>query len=105
LEEDTINIYASDNTLENCYDIVLENEDYTIGNMLNYELYKTFYNDNRILNYVGFKKMHPHDDDSILRVSFDDKTKGISHVKSLLKAVVEVAIKTIVNIKGNFANI
>lgn len=105
LEEDTINIYASDNTLENCYDIVLENEDYTIGNMLNYELYKTFYNDLRILNYVGFKKMHPHDDDSILRVSFDDKTKGISHVKSLLKAVVEVAIKTVVNIKGNFANI
>jgi DNA-directed RNA polymerase subunit L len=102
LEKDEIDIHASDNTVENCYDVILENEDYTIGNILNYELYTVFYKDFKILDYVGFKKMHPHDSDSILRLALTDKTKGISTVKSFLKAVMEQSIKRLESIKGCF---
>jgi DNA-directed RNA polymerase subunit L len=102
LEKDEIDIHASDNTVENCYDVILENEDYTIGNILNYELYTVFYTDFKILDYVGFKKMHPHDSDSILRLAIYDKTKGISTVKAFLKAVMEQSIKRLESIKGCF---
>jgi DNA-directed RNA polymerase subunit L len=102
LEKDEIDIHASDNTVENCYDVILENEDYTIGNILNAELYTIFYIDLKMLDYIGFKKMHPHDPDSILRLALTDKTKGISTVKTVLKAVMEQSIKKLDSIKGGF---
>jgi DNA-directed RNA polymerase subunit L len=102
LSQDQVQIHASDNTLENCYDVILENEDYTIGNIMNYELYSVFYVDLKILDYVGFKKMHPHDNDSLLRLSLIDKTKGVSNIKTMLVAVIDAAIKKIESIKRCF---
>lgn len=102
LTQDELEIKASDNTMENCYDVTLVNEDYTIGNILNYELYTVFYTDMQFLDYVGFKKMHPHDSDSILRMAITDKTKGISNVKTMLKASIDMAIKKLHSIKGCF---
>jgi len=102
LGQDQVEIKASDNTLDNCYDITLENEDYTIGNILNYELYTVLYSDLKVLDYVGFKKMHPHDSDSILRISIIDKTKGISSIKTMLIATIDQALKKIKSIKGCF---
>lgn len=102
LEADEVEIQSSDNTLQNCYDVILENEDYTLGNILNNELYKTFYTDLKLLDYVGFKKMHPHDSYSIIRMSIVDQTKGISTVKVMLNAAIEYAVKTLRSIKGNF---
>jgi DNA-directed RNA polymerase subunit L len=102
LDQDEVPIQPSDNTLDNCYDVTLVNEDYTLGNILNYELYTVFYTDLKALDYVGFKKMHPHDDDSILRLSLTDKTKGISTVKTMVRASTEQAIKKMQSIKGCF---
>jgi DNA-directed RNA polymerase subunit L len=102
LEKDEVEIKRSDNLLENCYDITLVNEDYTIGNILNYELYSIFYTDLKLVNYVGFKKFHPHDTDSILRISLVDVTKGISTVKTILNAVIEETLTKIQSIKGCF---
>jgi DNA-directed RNA polymerase subunit L len=102
LQQDELKIKPSDNTLDNCYDVILENEDYTVGNILNYELYKIFYTEMKLLDYVGFKKLHPHDSDSIIRLSLTDKTKGISTVKTMIKAVIDQAIKHINGAKGCF---
>jgi DNA-directed RNA polymerase subunit L len=102
LTQDQTQIHPSDNTLENCYDIVLENEDYTIGNILNYQMYSVFYVDLKMLDYIGFKKMHPHDNDSLLRVSLTDKTKGIANIKTMLIASIDAAIIKIESIKGCF---
>jgi DNA-directed RNA polymerase subunit L len=97
-----ISITKSENTLENSYDIILPNEDYTIGNMLNYELFTIFYRDLKTINYVGFKKMHPHDTDSILRISLEEKSKGVATIKTMFIGVMDVAIKKINSIKGCF---
>lgn len=102
LLQDEIEIKAAENTMENCYDVTLVNEDYTVGNILNYELYTVFYTDLKILDYVGFKKLHPHDSNSIIRVTLSDKTKGISTVKTMVKAVIDEAIKKTESIKGCF---
>ena len=53
-------------------DYILDNEDYTIGNVLNYLLFKKYYAGKQTLSYCGFKKMHPHDSDSIIRLMFKE---------------------------------
>jgi DNA-directed RNA polymerase subunit L len=102
IQEDKLEIKPAISTMENCYDITLENEDYTIGNILNYELYSVFYTELNKLAYVGFKKLHPHDTDSILRVTLTDNTKGVSELKIMLIASIETAIKTLLKIRGGF---
>jgi len=102
LTSDEVDIKRSDNLLENCYDITLVNEDYTVGNILNYELYAIFYTDLKIIDYVGFKKFHPHDTDSILRISLVDKTKGIPAIKTMVISVIDEALKKFTDIKKLF---
>jgi DNA-directed RNA polymerase subunit L len=102
LSQDEVEIKPSDSTMENCYDITLVNEDYTIGNILNYELYQEFYSELKVLDYVGFKKLHPHDSDSILRICLKDKTKGVSSVKTILQGTIEQVRKKLKSIKGLF---
>lgn len=102
IQHDELEINKSDNTLDGSYDIILVNEDYTVGNILNNELYKIFYNDLKLINYVGFKKIHPHDDDSLLRISIIDTTKGKSLIKTMITSVIDESIKNIRGIKGCF---
>jgi len=102
MESDEMEISASKNTLENSYDIILQNEDYTLGNILNSELYETFYLGHTVLSYVGFKKMHPHDDDSIIRVAFKQPNAGKTNVKELLTTVFADAIRKITRIRDCF---
>jgi DNA-directed RNA polymerase subunit L len=103
LDTDEMEIKASKNTLENSYDIILQNEDYTVGNILNSELYETFYLHHEMLSYVGFKKMHPHDDDSIIRVAFVQPNAGKSNVKEILTTVMVDAIQKITRISSTFS--
>jgi DNA-directed RNA polymerase subunit L len=102
LDKDQIEIIPSDSTMDTSYDVILENEDYTVGNILNYELYDTYYRDFKKLTYVGFKKMHPHDTHSILRMAFTEPTAGKDTVRQMLAAVFETAFKEISHIKGLF---
>jgi DNA-directed RNA polymerase subunit L len=95
LDTDELEIKPSENTLENSYDITLQNEDYTVGTILNNELYETFYSQHKMLSYVGFKKMHPHDEDSIIRVAFVETTSGKSAVKEILTTVIVDAVRKI----------
>jgi DNA-directed RNA polymerase subunit L/DNA-directed RNA polymerase alpha subunit len=96
VETDEITIEPSHTTLENCYDVILENEDYTLGNILNYEIYSVFYIDLKQVTYIGFKKMHPHDNHSVLRIAFSRQDDGKSSVKIIL---IQTIKKIITNIK------
>ena len=66
-------ILTGETTMENCFDIHLENEDYTVGKILEYVLYSKFYEGDKTLNFCGFKKFHPHDTKSVIRVAFTKK--------------------------------
>ena len=74
LDSDIIPILHSETTMENCYDIVLENEDYTLGKVLEYLLYKKYYENEKIFTFCGFKKFHPHNDDSTIRIAYENPT-------------------------------
>jgi len=101
LTKDEISIFESQTTIANSYDVTLENEDYTIGNIINYEIYKNLYFENKV-SYVGFKKMHPHDTSSLLRVSFVSEADGIPQLKQYLKTLIELSIEKIGDIKSYF---
>ena len=83
IEKDELKIENSQNTMSNCFDVILENEDYTIGKVLEYFLYTKFY-ETKTLTFCGFKKMHPHDTESIIRLAYKDPVEK-STIKGHLK--------------------
>ena len=78
-------IKESNTTIPNSFDIILENEDYTIGKILEFILYDNFYNKNNILTYCGFYKPHPHINISIIRLGFVNK----ENIETVQKYIVE----------------
>ena len=62
-------------TLDNCYIITLENEDYTVGKIIEYYLYMKYFEEKKEVNYVGFLKKHPHDENSFIKISFKSVIK------------------------------
>jgi hypothetical protein len=101
IEKDELVIEKSQNTMSNSYDIILENEDYTIGKALEYLLYTKFY-ETKILTFCGFKKMHPHDSQSIIRVAYREPV-DISTIKGNLKECIEQAINIFTKVRRDFS--
>jgi DNA-directed RNA polymerase subunit L len=81
---DKLYIKTSETTLENCYDIVLENEDYTAGKILEYNLYNLFFEKDKQLSFCGFKKNHPHYTYSIARIAFLEPVE-MDQIKYVIK--------------------
>ena len=100
IEKDELEIKNADSTLVNCYDIVLENEDYTIGKIIEYCMYSKFYNTN-ILTYCGFKKLHPHDTYSIIRVAYSEPVEK-STIKGNLKECIADLVEVYMKMKKDF---
>lgn len=88
IQKDEIVIVQSTTTMSNCYDIILDHEDYTTGKILEYILHQKFFVELKILTYCGFKKLHPHDNQSIIRVAYKD-TIDVSGVKINLTSCAE----------------
>jgi DNA-directed RNA polymerase subunit L len=74
INDNLLKIEIPDNTMESSFDIILENEDYTIGNLLKFILYQKFYQEKQLLSFCGFKKFHPHDKYSIIRLAYNEPT-------------------------------
>lgn len=93
LESDTVFIKPSETTVEHSFDVILENEDYTIGKVLEYILYERYYNNEKILTFCGFKKFHPHDETSTIRIAYvkhTDKRMIAQHLKTACVEASEV---------------
>lgn len=70
VDTNIIPITISETTIDNCYDIILENEDYTLGKVIEYVLYDAHYVREKTLSFCGFKILHPHNSSGTLRVAF-----------------------------------
>lgn len=84
-----------ESTMQNSYDIILEKEDDTLGNILSYMLYEMFFHGEKELSFCSFKKFHPHDSYGVLRIAYKKATEKNTiqyHLKSTLnecKKIVE----------------
>lgn len=103
IERNELEIKNADNTMSNCFDIILENEDYTIGKVLEYFLYTKFYEKN-IMTFCGFKKMHPHDNYSIIRVAYTEPVEK-STINGHMKECIDDAISVYSFIKREFTKL
>lgn len=65
-------IKHSNTTIPNSFDIRLDNEDYTIGKVIEFNLYDNYYEGDKSLTFVGFSKRHPHDNYSTIRIAFKE---------------------------------
>jgi DNA-directed RNA polymerase subunit L len=93
LDSDIIPINLSLTTMENAYDIILMDADYTVGKVLEYILYDKFYEGQQILSFCGFKKVHPHDSDSIIRLAYKEPTEKHlvkQHLKDACASAAEI---------------
>jgi DNA-directed RNA polymerase subunit L/DNA-directed RNA polymerase alpha subunit len=71
IDSDSLPIFNSETTMDSCYDVLLEDEDYTMGKILEYILYEKYYLGEKTLSFCGFKKFHPHNSDSTIRIAFE----------------------------------
>tara|TARA_B110000483_G_C18202940_1_gene546121 strand:- start:3962 stop:5071 length:1110 start_codon:yes stop_codon:yes gene_type:complete len=92
IDNKLVNILMSETSMDYCYDIYLEDEDYTMGKVLEYFLYTNFYEKDKILSFCGFRKNHPHDHHSIIRVAFNDIADK-TMVEQILKTASEESRK------------
>lgn len=96
-------IKKSISTTNNCYDITLPEEDYTIGKIMEYIIHEDFYSNGPELSYIGFSKMHPHDTNSIIRLAFNDETNAnIESVNSIILHSITQSKNVINNIDESF---
>lgn len=89
-------IQPSNNTKPNCYDIYFENYDYTIGNIINQEMYNSFFNSEEI-HSVCIKKLHPHDNHITMEVSI---VSNDNPQENLIRMIVESCRSAQINIKS-----
>lgn len=87
-------IRKSETTMEHCYDIILEQEDYTLGKIIEHVLYERYYVKDKTMSFCGFKKMHPHFTESVLRVAFTESTT-MDQIRYVLKEACMASDETI----------
>lgn len=95
IQENESLIAQTETTLPNGFDIKLIGEDYTLGKAIEYVLYSRYYDrssakSDKSLNFCGFRKPHPHIDESIIRIGFKDATD-----KSSVIAILTESCKTL----------
>lgn len=91
IQSNTELIYPSETTIQYSYDVLLDNEGYTLGKAVEFMLYsKHFDRDNsrsdKTLTFCGFKKPHPHINQSLLRIGFIEPTEKMVVMRILLSA-------------------
>ena len=93
-------VMSSETTIPNSFDITLKGEDYTLGKVIEYVLYAVHYD--KTLNYCGFRKPHPHIDESLIRIGFKNPTDKVTVISYIVNAATE-AIHVYTKIQQVFA--
>jgi len=103
IDNNTIEIREEAIALENSYDIILKNENYTLGKVIEYILHYKYYLDQSKLNFIGFLKPHPHEKNSLIRLAMkkeNDYNKETLY--SILKDSCNIGIKIFKTIHDDF---
>lgn len=62
-------------TIENAYDIKINNKDASFCKCLEYMLYYEYFEKSKLI-YCGYQKKHPHDNHSIIRIAFPEQVNS-----------------------------
>jgi len=92
-------IRPSNTTIRDGYDVVMKNEDYTLGKVVEYFLYTEYYAKSGagsapFLSYCGFAKPHPHINESVIRVATRQPVNGLGDIVGMVVDACERGVKT-----------
>jgi len=76
IESGENHIIPTVSTIQNGFDIELKGEDYTLGKVLEFFLHDKHYAEDQTVTYCAFRKIHPHNPDSMIRIGFAE-TVGV----------------------------
>lgn len=77
IKTNRLHIQSITNINNQGYDVKIENDNYTIGKILEDILYKKYYMEQSIFSFISYKKEHPHIDYGMIRLALTN-----SNVKS-----------------------
>jgi len=100
--EKTLTITKAASTIENCFEILLDGFGYTVGKIIEYVLHRDLYAKSKTATYVGFRKNHPHDSTSFIRIGYKSSFTSSDDVKSDVEDACEEAIKIYSTIASEF---
>ncbi len=102
-QDGTLAVRETLTTMANAFDVTLEGEGYTLGKLIEAILHENSYSKQKILSYVGFRKAHPHDTDSNLRLALKGKPEdGAATVRALIKEACGAGVKVMTEIAQAF---
>ena len=103
IESGENHIIPTVSTIQNGYDIELKGEDYTLGKALEFFMHDKHYAEDQTVTYCAFRKVHPHNPDSMIRVGFAE-TVGVDEgiVASYITTCARDAISVFEHIRDQF---
>lgn len=87
------------NTIRPSFDVIVPDDNYTIGKLIEYALYTNYYENTKTLSFIGYNKPHPHSTYGVIRMMFHNPDYGIENVSGILSPSIQTVITTIQNIQ------
>lgn len=103
--DETAVVFKPCQQMDNAFDVILKNGDYTIGVLLDNVLFRQFgtVDGDGTLSFCGFVKEHPHFKHSILRMAFN-KNQDEAFCKNLILNACEKIIECFNKLENIFQN-
>ena len=102
-DAENLDLDKESTAIENCVEVILKGEDYTIGKVIEYILHYDYYLHDKQLSFVGFIKKHPHDTFSIIRLAFiNEEHFTDTNIYAMIKFACLTGINIFNNIKEAF---
>ena len=103
-------VEKSVSTIDNAIDVRLDGIGYTVGKIIEFILHQDYYQGEKMktLSYIGFRKNHPHDEHSVIRMGFivdpyeADQIPLINAGKGLMRNACNGAIQVLSEILEDF---
>ena len=102
ITDDIVTITEAKINIPNSYDFTLVDEDFTLGKVIEFILYTKFYETKKII-FCGFRKPHPHINESIIRIAFLHKP-DITRLKEIMVKCADDAIEIYRKIGESFTS-
>lgn len=97
IENQELEVRPSLNTIHNCYDVIIMNEDYTVGNLLAYMVNAVY--QSKEVTFNGVYKAHPHDNFIKLKIALISE-----HKEDFIYTCLLTSIKHIIGIYSEIKN-
>jgi DNA-directed RNA polymerase subunit L len=101
IEQDNLEIKLAESKMSNSFDIVLDGEDYSLGNVLEYMLQQKYYFNSKIMSSCSFSMNHPHDNYGVIRVAYFEPVEKL-FIKGNLKEAATDCVNIFNTIKNEF---